>query len=130
MHRQSFWEEVAADRDLPLWQRVAALAFACHRANGHANFIGKNREIAFLLGRDGPSGRECVPANRISEAIARAKKAKWIDNESNSRCLVVPRHSIQGGLGKERDKCSVHFGKRTGGGRQKCAAWLPDGGLP
>lgn len=121
MHRQSFWEEVAADTELPLWQRVAALAFACHRGNGHANFIGRNRELSFLLGKPGRDGWDYVPANRISEAIKRAKKARWIAEESSSKCLVVPHHAITGGLGNEHEKCSVHMGKRTGQARQRAA---------
>lgn len=117
MHRQSFWEEVAADTELPLWNRVAALAFACHRRNGHANFVGKNRELAFLLGKPGKGGWEHVPSDQISRAIKRAKKAGWIAEESNSRCLVVPHHAIAGGLGNEHENCSVHVGRRTGARR-------------
>lgn len=113
MHRQSFWEEVAADASLPLWQRVAALAFACHRRNGHANFVAKNRELAYLLGKPGDDWTY-VPADRISRAIARAKDAGWIAVESNSRCLVVPAHAIEGGLGSVYEKCAVHMGRRTG----------------
>jgi hypothetical protein len=112
MHRQAVWEERAADRSLPLWVRVAALAFGCHRRNGHANFI--DHPLKVLLGEPGDHGEwKCVEESSISRAIAAAKKAGWIAEESNSRCLVVPHHAIEGGLGHEYDKCSVHMGKRT-----------------
>lgn len=114
MHRQSFWEEVSAGVGLPLWQRVAALAFACHRRNGHANFVAKNHELAFLLANPEKHGSECVPVDQISRAIARAKKAGWISEQSNSHCLAIPMHAISGGLGREYEKCAIHKGRRTG----------------
>lgn len=121
MHRQGVWEERAADKSLPLWIRLSALAFACHRANGHANF--KTGELEILLGKPGLSGQwDRVPATSVSRAIAAAKKAGWIADESNARCLVVPHHAITGGLGSEHEKCSVHIGKRSGKRHLKAVA--------
>lgn len=108
-HRQAFWREQAADHNLQLWQRVAFMAYGSHRCNGHANFIKRERELAHLLGDKNP-----VPANRLSEAIKKAKDKGWLAAESNARCLVVPIHAIEGGLGGEFDRCAVHIGKRTG----------------
>ena len=112
MHRQSFWEEQAATLPL-LWQRLGAIAFSTHKANGHANF--KPGELAFMLGKPGPSGWESLSPSQLSNLIAAAKKAGWITPESNSRCLVVPHHSISGGLGNQYEKCAVHHGKRRRG---------------
>jgi hypothetical protein len=112
MHRQSFWEEQAAT--LPLaWQRLGAIAFATHKRNGHANF--KPGDLAMMLGRPGPDGWESLSPTHLSNLIATAKKAGWLAPESNSRCLVVPCHAIQGGLGNPNDKCAVHHGKRRRG---------------
>lgn len=109
LHYQSFWAEQSCDAELPLWQRVGALAFSCHRANGHANFVAKNHELAFLLNK---------PPDQISRAIARAKEKGWLAMESNSHCLVVPSFHITGGLGKVHERCSVHIGRRTAASRR------------
>ena len=113
MHRQSFWKEVSTDEKLHLWQPLAALAFAYHRQNGHANFTAKDRELVFLLGQPVEGGWKCAPADQISRAIGRAKKAGWIAAESNSRCLVVPHHVIEGGFGNKYDRCLVHAHRRA-----------------
>ena len=121
MHRQAFWEERAADKSLPLWVRVAALAFGCHRRNGHANFIDPPLKV--LLGGPGEHGGwDCVDESSISRALAAAKKAGWLAEESNSRCLVVPRHAISGGLGNEHELCSVHIGRRRAAKRKQTLA--------
>lgn len=110
MHRQSVWYERAQDGDYPLWQRVGWLAMGSHRGNGHANFIMYERELALLLGKEG----EAVPPNRLSEAISKAKLKGLLAIESNARCLVVPPHAIEGGLGHVRERCAVHVGRRAG----------------
>jgi hypothetical protein len=106
MHRQSVWKERAANRAanpvLPQWIRLAALAFGCHRRNGHANFV--QGEIAEILGTP---GKPLSPSS-VSNAIKLAKKAGWIAQESNSRCLVMPPHAVEGGLGHPNDRCAVH----------------------
>jgi hypothetical protein len=120
MHFQSVWGERAADPALPLWIRLASIAFATHRANGHANF--DMRELSLILGKPGVGGAwEYVDKASISRAIAAAKKAGWIAEESNAKCLVVPYHAITGGLGHENERCPVH-GKcsaNTGRARSK-----------
>lgn len=102
MHRQKVWLERAADPRLDLWTRVAALAFGRHRRNGHANFGAG--EMGNLLG---PPGRPLKPAS-VSRAIREAKEYGWIAGESNARCLVVPPHAVEGGLGHPNDPCRVH----------------------
>lgn len=102
-HYQSIWRERADDASLPLWLRVAALAYGTHRGNGHANF--RPNGIAAILGK---------PADRISRAIADAKRRGWLAPESSARCLVVPPHAIRGGNGHPNEICAVHVGKRTG----------------
>lgn len=113
MHYQSVWEDRSANPSLPLWVRISALAFGCHRRNGHANF--KEGELSVLLGKPGDDGWVYVPPPSISRAIAAAKDAGWIAEESNSRCLVVPGHAVQGGAyGHPNERCAVHDPKRTG----------------
>lgn len=106
MHRQAVWKERAANRaanpTMPLWIRVASLAFGCHRANGHAAF--KLGEIAELLGKPG----EPLSAQSVSNAIKLAKNSGWIAQESTSRCLVVPPHAVSGGLGHPNERCPIH----------------------
>ena len=106
MHYQAVWRERGAGRapnpTMPVWIRVGALAFGCHRRNGHANF-GPG-EIAEILGTPGNP----LSASSVSNAIKLAKNAGWIANESNSRCLVVPPHAVQGGLGHPNERCAIH----------------------
>jgi hypothetical protein len=106
VHRQKVWMERAKDRaadpSMDLWIRVGALAFGCHKRNGHANF--KPNEIAEILG---PVGSP-LSAQSVSRAIMLAKKAGWIAPESTVRCLVVPPHAVTFGLGKANARCVVH----------------------
>jgi hypothetical protein len=106
MHRQAVWKERAASRaanpTMPLWIRVASLAFGCHRRNGHATF--KPGEIAEILGTPG----EPLSPSSVSNAVKLAKNAGWIAEESSARCLVVPPHAVQGGLGHPNDRCPIH----------------------
>lgn len=37
-HYQNAWEERSGDHRLPMWLRVACLAYGMHKANGHAQF--------------------------------------------------------------------------------------------
>jgi hypothetical protein len=113
MHYQSVWEERSANPLLPNWIRVAALAFGCHRANGHANF--KPGELGELLGKPAPGGGWArITPQAVSNAIKLAKNAGWIAEDSTARCLVVPHHAVSGGLGNANEKCPVHAGRRTG----------------
>jgi hypothetical protein len=106
MHRQTIWMERAAnhaaDPTLPLWIRVASLAFGCHRRNGHAPF--RSGEIAEILGTPGKP----LSKTSVANAVRLAKRADWIAQESNARCLVVPPHAVTGGLGHPNDRCPVH----------------------
>ena len=111
-HYQLPWENRANDRNLPLWLRVACLAYARHEANGHANF--RRGQLSWILGTP-PTGDkpfERVPRQRVIEAINRAIKFEWLDSESCTECLVVPGHAVQGGLGNPDRLCPVHERKR------------------
>jgi MarR family len=101
-HYQSAWRERAGDTRLDLWLRVAALAFAHHKRNGHANF--ESGEIAKILG---------VSAQSVSRAIKKAKELGFIAGESNARCLVVPPWAVWGGPGHPNDRCRFHPKKFT-----------------
>lgn len=98
-HRQKVYLEMAQDERLPLWQRVAFVAMGLHKANRHAPLLRQRNELAAMLGK---------PSKRIVEAISEAKKRGWLAGESTTKCLVVPAHWIEGGLGGEYDACPVH----------------------
>jgi hypothetical protein len=106
MHRQAVWRERAQTRaanpEMPLWIRVASLAFGSHRANGHSPF--KQGDIAEVLGTPG----QPLSGPSVSNAIRLAKNAGWIAEESTVRCLVVPPHAVHGGLGHPHDRCQIH----------------------
>jgi hypothetical protein len=99
MHFQSVWRERAlAYPDWDAWLRVAAMAYGCHRRNGHANF--KKGELMRLLG--------ISRSTNLSRAIREAKQYGMIAGESNSRCLVVPPHAVIGGKGDANERCPHH----------------------
>lgn len=104
---QSVWDEHALDRDFPDWFRVWALAVARTQANGHANFAPG--EIAGVLGTYNHDG-EWIPksATGVSQAISLAKRKKLLDDRSSARCLILPSHAWQGGIGSVSRRCPVH----------------------
>lgn len=110
-HLQSAWLSRAHDAELPLWLRVAALAFGCHQGNGHANF-GPGY-LAGVLGKPGPV---------VSRAIAKAKQKGWIDEASRARCLVVPPDKVVLGIGHKHTQCAVHDGKLSRWQKQALSA--------
>ncbi|WP_155726844.1 hypothetical protein [Mycobacterium avium] len=113
-HYQQFFREQAYDRDRPLWDRLAFLAWASARRNGHANF--RVRELADTFG---------VGPNRISEAIATAKGKGLIGPESKPTCLVVPARIAEGGDGNEYEICGVHDARRVRGKPVKLDRFRP-----
>ncbi|KRD19586.1 hypothetical protein ASE48_21270 [Mycobacterium sp. Root265] len=107
-HYQKVWMERASDPALPLWLRVAALAFGRHRLNGHANFA--MGELGKLLGKPGPDGKpKPISNSAVANAISKAKKHGFIAEDSMARCLVVPRHAVTLGVGGSvHTKCCLH----------------------
>lgn len=100
-HYHSVWQERARDTDLALWLRVAALAFANHKRNGHATFA--SGEVVKMLGK---------PKSDVYHAIKKAIAKGWISRESKAQCLVVPPHAVTGGGdGNANDRCVVHDGR-------------------
>jgi hypothetical protein len=109
-HFQSVWEERAADPIYPLWCRVAWLAFARHKANGHINF--QRGQLGEIFGRFGEDGFKPLDPNNLQRAIRDAKKAGLLDESSCAECLVVPAHAIEGGWGgSAHSPCAVHARK-------------------
>ena len=106
MHRQSVWAERAGDPDLPDWLRVAAVAYGKHRANGHANFSrGALRLVLATVDRETAEMKE---NENVSRAIATAVRYGFLARGSNTRCLVVPQHAVEGGLGSVHSPCVIH----------------------
>lgn len=107
-HFQGPWEERAGDPRLPLWTRVASLAFGKHRANGHASF-GKGDVALTLTTVDRDTGVMKRPdAANVRRAIRLASEYGWLSSESRSTCLVVPEWAISGGLGTANAPCRNH----------------------
>ncbi|KXP02210.1 hypothetical protein AXK59_16755 [Tsukamurella tyrosinosolvens] len=76
---QSHYGKLYSDVELPVWQRVAFLAYARADTSGHVPFNG-NR-IAEILDR---------PVRRVTEAIAKAVERGWLQDGSSRHCLVIP----------------------------------------
>jgi hypothetical protein len=90
-HYQAVWENRAADHTLPLWLRLACIAYARHEANGHANF--KRGQLSWILGKppDGNQPFKRVDRWTMQDALALAIRHGWLAEGSCTECLVVPR---------------------------------------
>jgi hypothetical protein len=66
-HYQNVWEARGPTRTVPLWARIAFLAFGHHKRNGHANF--QRGQLALLMGRPGSGGFEPEDKANIRRAI-------------------------------------------------------------
>jgi hypothetical protein len=114
-HFQDHYEGLAANAELPKWHRVTSLAYARHRANGHAQFgVG---ELADTLGTIDLTTGEVVPDSNIARAIKVAVGYGMLAEGSSAKCLMVPRHAVMGGPGKEHDKCLWHDRRRHSSSR-------------
>ena len=108
-HYQRVWVERAGDPGLPLWLRVASLAYGKHLKNGHAVFrpgeIKKHMTTVNLN-----TGVLHEPTRQaVSAAIVSAVEHGFLDRTSRTVCLVVPAHAIVGGIGgTETSACPVH----------------------
>jgi hypothetical protein len=113
-HYQSSWQERAANPRLPLWLRVAALAYGNHRANGHAVF--RAGEVALAVSTvDTATGEINTPDRRdVHDAVRVAVEYGWLAQGSGTTCLVVPAHAVSGGLGNAEAACPVHEKRATG----------------
>ncbi|MGY1672181.1 hypothetical protein [Geodermatophilus sp. SYSU D00710] len=112
-HYQHAWAEKAGNPGLPLWLRVACLAFGHHLGNGHATFgPGEVRLTLTSVDRDGVL-REPTSSD-VSRAIKTAVRYGWLVEGSRARCLVVPGHAITGGrgVGTEHVPCREHHTDR------------------
>lgn len=99
---RDFWVNRAIDSELPLWLRIGFAALAWQGADGHAPL--EDGFLAEFLGSFAKHGPGKIPANRLSEAMKRAKEKGWVGRESNSRCLIVGDSvSISG-----NSQCSRH----------------------
>lgn len=112
-HYQLPWEERVANRQLPLWLRVACLAYGRHEPNGHAMF-GRG-ELAWILGTPPKDGEpfKRVDRTQIRDAIRLAVKHEWLAEGSCSECLVVPGHAIEMPIPGQFKTCPVHERKRS-----------------
>lgn len=97
MHRQSTWRERALDPTvkLPLWLRLSYLAFAEHKANGHATFRENEIRDELLKTDD----------RQLRRALAAAKKYGYLDSKSSARCLVVNPVHVAQGIGRWNEPC-------------------------
>jgi hypothetical protein len=115
-HYQRIWEDRSGDPKLPPWLRVSALAYGMHRANGHAMFgVG---DVRLVLSRvDEETGEILMPSTaNVSHAIRKAVDFGFLEKGSGTRCLVVPGHAIEGGLGDPNEPCPQHRRQSQRGG--------------
>lgn len=98
VHMHTYWLALANDKNLkPFWLRVVALAYGAQRMNGHAHY-GKGHIAEFF---------DKSPST-ICNAISTAVGFGMLDEESNSRCLVVPKLA-RGGASSMSELCPEHW---------------------
>jgi hypothetical protein len=115
-HYQHVWAERAGNPGLPLWLRVACLAYGHHLGNGHATF--GSGEVRLALSTVDGNGVLSQPASSdVKRAINTAVRYGWLAEGSRTRCLVVPGHAIAGGrgVGTEYVPCPEHHPARRAG---------------
>lgn len=105
-HYHSAWRDRAHDQRLDQWLRVTAAAYGGHRANGHALF--ERGELARITSTLNLTTGELTPNRNLSRHIAQAVDLGFLVKRSNSRCLIVPGHAVDGGLGDREEECPVH----------------------
>lgn len=107
-HYQSAWRERSQDYSLPLWLRIASLAYGTHSANGHSEFAAG--EIAQRIETVNKSTGEIRNPVRqeVQRAIKEAVAYGFLSSRSGSLCLVVPPHTVAGGMGSEHEPCATH----------------------
>lgn len=123
LHTQDAWMEKVGNPRLPLWLRIACLAYGSHRANGHAPLsLG---DIGLALATIDTATGECWEPSRqnINRGILVAVDYGFIDPTSGARCLVVPERMVRGGLGDPLDVCPAKH--RTPGARPRSARPQP-----
>lgn len=112
-HYQRGWEDKSANPNIPLWLRLASLAYGRHEANGHAVF--ERGGLSWILGtppKDGKPFKRRDSAT-IRDAIKVAVRHGWLAEGSCNECLIVPSHEISGPLGNESKPCPVHERKNA-----------------
>jgi hypothetical protein len=108
-HYQSFWQAQAGNPVLPLWLRTVALAYGSHHRNGHTPLHAGDLRLTLATVDNGTGEIRLPHRPRVSEAVRLAIEYGFLDGRSSGRCLVVPRHAVQGGMnGKETARCDRH----------------------
>jgi hypothetical protein len=99
-HFFSYWQEHADNEDLPLWLRLAALAYCSHRKNGHATF--------FLNGESTLPKQLGKTKRHIHNEIKNAVACGFLAEGSNSCCLIIPDGITGGAEGNKFAECKHH----------------------
>lgn len=112
-HYRGTYSERSGDPRLPRWLRVACIALANHRANGHARFLNGSKtgpgDLALILAEPDPVTGEVIPATRhaVHRAIDSAVRYGWLAPGSSPTCLIVPAHAASYGIGDPNEPCTV-----------------------
>lgn len=99
-HAQDHWPRFAGNPNFPDYLRVVFVAYARHRANGHA-LLDRSELATFLVRKDGT-----LPERRVLwDAVQKAIALGYLMPESRALCLVVSSDHTQGGKGKLDEPC-------------------------
>jgi hypothetical protein len=100
MYQHAFWQARADDTTLPIWLRIAAVAYASHTKNGHStHFLAGESTLPQALKKD-----KRIVQNELRKAIDRG----WLAEESNVNCLVLPDGMFGGAKGHKFAECKLH----------------------
>lgn len=99
-HRQSHWLDFAGNPNFPDYLRIVFVAYARHRANGHA-VLDQGELATFLVRKDGT-----LPNRRtMFDAMQKAIRLEYLTPASRILCLVVSSDHAQIGVGDPDEPC-------------------------
>jgi hypothetical protein len=100
IYLHSYWQARADDTTLPIWLRLAVLAYASHSKNGHATFyMSGESTLPKALNKD-----KHVIQKEMKKAIDRG----FLASDSNVNCLVLPDGVFGGAEGHKFAECKLH----------------------
>lgn len=108
-HYQDVWQERSGNPSLPMWLRVASLAYGCQERNGHCPLAPGDIEV--VLSTVDQYGQVIYTPDRstVNRAIRTAIAYGFIGPGSNRQCLIVPAYMAEGGSrGNPSAQCKRH----------------------
>lgn len=108
-HYMDVWQSRSGDPRLPMWLRIASLAYGGMERNGHCPLAPGDIEVV-LATVDPETGAVYEPRpDNVNRAIKTAIEYGFIGEGSHRQCLIVPPYMADGGVrGHAHATCKRH----------------------